>query len=109
MSDSDELKRDITVEFSNEYADGSVILYRKYRGHKLFEFLEKDDWGSVVETLEEILESKYSMISNKAWNFKETRYYGDERGGEIYIERIRRIQSKKRENIDGLIKRCKNM
>ena len=109
MSDSDELKKDITVEFSNKYADGSVLMYRKYRGHKLFKFLEEENWELVVETLEEILKNKYNMISSKAWDFKETRYYGDERGGEIYIERIRRIQSEKRENIGNLIKRCKNM
>lgn len=105
MDTKDELKEDIRREFSNE--DGRI--FRKYKNHALFKFLQKEDWESVIKTLEEILKNKYSMISSKAWNFRETRYYGDERGGEIYIERIRRIQAEKQENINSLIEGCKRM
>lgn len=109
MNDSDEPRKDIIAEFSNKYVDGSVILYRKYRGHKLFEFLEQEDWESVIKTLEEILKNKYSQISDRALAYKEYRYADDEWGGEIYIERIRRIQERKQINIKSLIEKCKNI
>ncbi len=109
MSDSGKLKKDIITEFSNRHEDGSVVIYRKYRGHNLFKFLEKEDWGSVVETLEEILENKYSQISVKAKCFADSRYGGDEQGKYVYIERIRRINEEKQTNLKSLIERCKNM